>query len=126
MTDPGLALHVALLARLKETLSVDVWDAVPQGSAYPYVTLDSVATANADLLNLRVTTRFVYLGVWSRAYGQAEIMEIMGEIDSLNEQPLVLSTGSVVSLRVERMRTVREPDNLTYQGQVTLRVITQH
>lgn len=126
MADPSVALHTALLAKLKEILSCDVWDAVPQGSDYPYVTLDSMVDDNADLLSMRVSRRFVYLGVWSRAYGQAEVMGIMGQIDAINEQPLALSTGEVVSLRVERKRTVREADNLTYQGQVTLRIITQH
>ena len=126
MAEPTKALHTALLARLQSILSVTVWDAVPQGTNYPYVTLDSMVSANEDFLNSRINTRFVYLGIWSRAYGQAEIMDIMSQIDAINEQPLTLSTGSVVSVRVDNTRTVRDSDNLTYQGQVTLRIITQH
>ena len=126
MAEPTKALHTALLARLQSILSVTVWDAVPQGTNYPYVTLDSMVSANEDFLNSRINTRFVYLGIWSRAYGQAEIMDIMSQLDAINEQPLALSTGSVVSVRVDNTRTVRDSDNLTYQGQVTLRIITQH
>lgn len=126
MADPTKALHTALLARLKAILSVPVWDAVPQGSEYPYVTIDSMVSSNDDLLSSRANTRFVYLGIWSRAYGQAEIMGIMEQIDAINEQPLPLSTGRAVSVRVDNTRTVRDSDNLTYQGQVTLRIITQH
>jgi len=126
VAEPTKALHTALLARLQSILSVTVWDAVPQGTNYPYVTLDSMVSANEDFLNSRINTRFVYLGIWSRAYGQAEIMDIMSQIDAINEQPLTLSTGSVVSVRVDNTRTVRDSDNLTYQGQVTLRIITQH
>jgi hypothetical protein len=126
VAEPTKALHTALLARLQSILSVTVWDAVPQGTNYPYVTLDSMVSANEDFLNSRINTRFVYLGIWSRAYGQAEIMDIMSQIDAINEQPLALSTGSVVSVRVDNTRTVRDSDNLTYQGQVTLRIITQH
>lgn len=126
MAEPTLALHVAILAKLKSLLSVDVWDAVPQNSAYPYVTLDSMVSANADFLNSRVSERFVYLGVWSRNYGQAEIMGIMGQIDGIHNSTLTLTDGRAVSVRVDSTQTVRDSDNLTYQGRVTLRVITQH
>ena len=126
MAEPTLALHVAILAKLKSLLSVDVWDAVPQNSAYPYVTIDSMVSATADFLSSRVTERFVYLGVWSRNYGQAEIMGIMGQIDAIHNSTLTLTDGRAVSVRVDSTQTVRDSDNLTYQGRVTLRVITQH
>lgn len=126
MSEPTTSLHVALLAALKAACSCEVYDGVPQGAAYPYVTLDSMISSEDEFLTLRSQTRFVYLGIWSRAYGQAEIMDIIGQIDALHEQPLTLSTGQAVSVRIERTRTVRENDNLTYMGQVTLRIITQH
>lgn len=127
MSEPTLALQAALLSQLQSTLSCEVYDAVPQASTYPYVTIDFMSVDNEDYLaGFRVERRFVYLSVWSRAYGQSEVMSIMAQIDALNEQPLTLSTGQVASLRVERKRTVREPDNLTFMGQVTLRIITTH
>lgn len=126
MSEPSEALQVALGAALISALSCDVYDAVPQGAAYPYVTLDSTTVNNKDFLSGRKDQRFVYLSVWSRDYGQAEVLRIMAEIDALHEQSLTLSTGEMASLRVERKRTVREPDGLTYQGQVTLRIITTH
>lgn len=126
MADPTLALHTALLAAIDAAVTCDVWDAVPQDSAYPYLTVDQMVSTEGDYHTLRVQTRFVYLSIWSRVVGQAEIMEIMGQLDALHEQPLTLSTGEAVSVRIERKRTVRETDNLTFKGQVTLRVITQH
>lgn len=127
MSDPALPLQAALLARLNEVLSCDVWDAVPQDTDYPYVTMDYGVSANEDMLGgFRVDRRYVYLAIWSRAYGQAEVLGIMAQIDALNEQPLTLSSGAAVSLRVERKRTIREPDNLTFMGQVSLRIITTH
>jgi hypothetical protein len=126
VSDTTLPLHVALIARLKELVSVDVWDAVPQGSSYPYVCLDSMQAVDDPYLKLKVQTHYVYLSIWSRAYGQAEVLGIIGEIQEISEQPLALSNGLAVSVRVERTSTVREPDNLTFQGQVTLRVITQN
>lgn len=127
MSDPTLALQSALLAAIDGVVSCEVYDAVPQGATYPYVTLDYQTSSNNDYLGgFRVDQRYIYLGVWSRVTGAEEVLGIMAQIDALNEQPLTLSTGSMVSLRVERKRTVREPDNLTFQGQVTLRIITTH
>ncbi|MNE98321.1 hypothetical protein D3C80_1968190 [compost metagenome] len=71
--------------------------------------------------------RFQYLSVWSKYQGQAEVKRIMGEIgNALHRQRLRLATGRAVSVRVLRTRTNREPDGLTYQGQVTLRILTTH
>ena len=126
MSDPTLALQVALLARLQEVLSVPVYDAVPQETAYPYVTLGTSMASNVDATNERIDLRFYYLSIWSRAYGQAEILGIMTEIDTLNDSQLPISTGDVGSLRVARKQTIRDSDELTFQGLVTLQIYTTH
>jgi len=136
VADPSYALHVALLARLKALVSCDVWDSVPQNTNYPYVTMDSAQSVDDAYLQLRVTTHYVYLSIWSRQYGQAEVFEILGQLDAINETPLSLSTGHVASVRVERAHvasvrverahTVREADTLTFKGHMTLRIIIQH
>lgn len=120
------ALQVALIAALDAAVACDVWDAVPEGSAYPYVTIDTTEISNRDFLASRMDERFVYLNVWSTAEGQAEVLQIMSQIDALHEQPLDLTTGDVVSVRVQRKRTSREPDNRTFMGRVTLRILTKH
>lgn len=126
MAEPALALHKALLARLN-TLSTPVYDAVPQSSAYPYITIDTMVAANIDALVERTTERFVYLNVWSESRGAEEVLGIIGEIDALmNGVRLTLDTGSVVSVRVDQAATRRDADNVTYMGNVTLRIITQH
>jgi len=126
VSDPTLAIHTALIARLKALVSCEVWDAVPQGSPYPYVCIDTNQRADDPYLTLRVSNHFFYLSIWSRNYGQAEVLRIMGEIEQINETPLATTTGHVASVRVERAYTVREPDNLTFKGHITLRLITQH
>lgn len=126
MAEPTRALHKALLTALNSACSCPVYDGVPQDAAYPYVVIDYMTAENNDFLVGRMDIRFVYLMVWSRNLGQAEVMSIIEEIETLNEQPLTLDTGGVASLRVDGKRTAREADNLTFKGQVTLRVITTH
>lgn len=125
--EPGLALHKAILATLKDGLSVPVYDAVPQGTPFPYVTVDTSITANADALVERIDERFIFLNVWSQVRGQEEVLSIIGEIDRLmHNNKLELDHGYVVSIQVDRKMTRRDADNVTFQGQVTLRVLTHH
>lgn len=125
--DPGLALHKALLAELKSSLDVDVYDAVPQGAAFPYVTIDTSISSNDDALVERREVRFVFLNVWSQQPGQEQILSIMQDIDeALHDNRLELDRGYIASITVDRKTTRRDADNITFQGQVTLRVVTHH
>jgi hypothetical protein len=125
MADPTVALHTALIAALDGACSCDVWDTVPQNAAYPYVVTDYQYSDNEDFVAQRFDRRTCYLSIWSDI-SQAEVMGIIGEIETLHEQPLTLTTGTCVSLRVDSKRTFREPDALTFRGQVILRIYTSH
>jgi len=127
MADPAIALQAALYARLSAELSVPVFDAVPMDTSPPYVTFDNEIADNSSPLSGRQrATRLFYLSVWSDYAGQAEVKRINAEIYSaLNKRPLELAAGRAFGIRVERMTSNREPDGITYQGSVTLRVITQ-
>lgn len=127
MADPGAALHKALFAALSGGLSRTVYDAVPEHSAYPYITIDASIADDARFLSDRLDQRFVYLNVWSEVKGQQQVLEIMGEIDDLLDgQKLTLDTGTVVGLTVQRKTTQRDADTVTYMGTVTLNIWTQH
>lgn len=137
MADPSLAVQGAIYAALggasgftiggSPGTTVKVYDKVPQGAAYPYVTLDSQFVNDADFLASRMDERFFYLNVWSTYSGQAQVLQIMAEIDArLHNKRLSLATGTMVICRVKRKRTNREPDGETFMSQVTLRILTQH
>lgn len=128
MADPGLALHKELLAQLRDGCSCAVYDALPTtGAAYPYVTLDTEVANNFDFLNTRKQERFHFLTVWSERRGQEELKRIFGEIDTaLAGARLQLDTGSVVSVLVDGTSTRRDADNVTFQGTVILRIVTEH
>lgn len=128
MSDPGAALQVALDERLSAELSCLVFDSVPEDAPFPYVTLDYEVSSNTSpIFGRDRENRLFYLSVWSDFKGQMEVKRIMAEIyAALNERPLQLAEGKVVSVRVIRTQTIREPDNRTFMGSVTLRIITQH
>lgn len=127
MSDPSFALQVALCARLEAEVSCPVVDGASMDQAMPYVSFDSEVSVPSDILSKRRDTRLIYLSVWSRFKGQEEVKRIMAEIDAaVHQRPLPLETGRVISIRVDRKHAQRDADGETYQGSVTLRVLTEH
>lgn len=127
MADPSFALQIALFARLEAEVSCPIFDGAPMDQPMPYVSLDSEVSIPSDILSKRRDTRLIYLSVWSRFRGQEEVKRIMAEIDAaVHQRPLPLETGRVISIRVDRKQALRDVYEETYQGSVTLRVLTEH
>ena len=126
--DPKPAYHKALAQHLSARyaagdLSAPPYDAVVQGAKLPYVTIDSSTSDEADMLSERRDDVFTLLTIWSDTPGQHEVIKIMAELDSvLDRHRLPLDTGRVATMRVRRTSTHREPDNVTFQGRMTLLV----
>ncbi|PRW84185.1 MULTISPECIES: DUF3168 domain-containing protein [Pseudomonas] len=128
MADPSVALQEALYARLLAELSCPVYDGAPMNSPMPYVSFDrEISTNISPIAGRKREQRLVYLSVWSDAHGQAEVKRILGEVvAALDERRLPLTVGRAVSVRVEQADAQRDADGVTYQGSVTVRVITTH
>ena len=128
MTDPSLALQEAIFARLQEEVSCPIYDGAPLNADMPYVSIDREVSVNSSPISGRKReTRLLYLSVWSDAVGQAEVKRINGEvIAALDERRLPLGVGRAVSVRVEQADAQRDADGITYQGSITVLVITTH
>ncbi|MBA6092771.1 DUF3168 domain-containing protein [Pseudomonas monteilii] len=128
MDDPSLALQEAMFARLQAEVSCPIYDGAPLNAEMPYVSIDREISVNSSPISGRKReNRLVYLSVWSDAVGQAEVKRINGEvIAALDERRLPLEVGRAVSVRVEQADAQRDADGITYQGSITVRVITTH
>lgn len=128
MADPSVALQEAMFARLEAEVSCPVYDGAPMDSPMPYVSFDrEISTNISPIAGSKRQQRLIYLSVWSDAHGQAEVKRILGEVvAALDERRLPMTVGRAVSVRVEQADAQREPDGVTYQGSVTVRVITTH
>jgi len=128
MADPSLALQEAIFARLQADVSCPIYDGAPLNADMPYVSIDREVSVNSSPISGRKRqTRLIYLSVWSDAVGQAEVKRITGEvIAALDERRLPLAVGRAVSVRVEQTDAQRDADGITYQGSITVRVITTH
>lgn len=127
MTDVASALQTAIYERLTSQISVPVFDSVPQGTTYPYVTIDSLKSDDrSPIFGQKRDLRMLYLSVWSDYPGQAEVHRINAEVAAaLHQVRLPLAEGRAVSIRIIRTESDRDADGVTYQGSVTAQVITQ-
>lgn len=117
------ALQSAIYDALAAT-GYDVYDHVPQGAAYPYITIDYTLAVDAGLIRTRMEDHRVYLTFWSEYAGQKEIKTMQDAAwSALHEQRLTLSTGAICSLRVASRDTRRDADELTYMGSMTLSIL---
>ena len=128
MPDPSVALQEAMFARLEAEVSCPIYDGAPMDSDMPYVSFDrEISTNISPIAGKKRQQRLIYLSVWSDAHGQAEVKRILGEvIAALDERRLPLAIGRAVSVRVEQADAQRDADGVTYQGSMTVRVITTH
>lgn len=127
MTDPAIALQTALYTALDAALSCPVYDHVPQGSAYPYVVIESVTGNDADFINARKERKTVTLSVWSTYRGQKEVITLLAAITTrLHGKKLPLSVGRMASTMSTATATNREPDGVTYMGQARVSVLVEH
>ena len=128
MSDPSVALQEAMFARLEAELSCPVFDGAPMDTDMPYVSFDrEISTNISPIAGRKRQQRLIYLSVWSDAHGQAEVKQILGEVvAALDERRLPLTVGRAVSVRVDQAEAQRDADGVTYQGSVTVRVITTY
>lgn len=128
MADPSVALQEAMFARLESEVSCPVYDGAPMDTEMPYLSFDrEISTNISPIAGRKRQQRLIYLSVWSDAHGQAEVKKILGEVvAALDERRLPLTVGRAVSVRVEQADAQRDADGVTYQGSVTVRVITTY
>jgi len=133
MASPGLELQKSIHA----TLAADapllallggprVYDDVPPGTAYPYVTIGESVVRDWSTGSDEGAEHILTLHVWSRAAGRRQTHEIMSAVrDVLHEAALTVSGHNLVNLRHEFSDARREPDGETYHGVVRYRAVTE-
>ena len=127
MADPLVALHKAIFAALEASVSIPVFDYVPQGTPYPYVEIERHVTAQSDSLVAKKEGVFTYITVWSEYKGQKEVLETMEEMYSgMHQKQFNMDQGRMVKMSVQTRDTARDTDKLTFTGNVKLFTLVEH
>jgi len=122
MTDSGNAFQAALFEVLTSALSVPVYDAVPEGSTFPYVVIGDDNAVESDSFSTTRDDRTIRLTVWSAMVGKKEVREIAADIRAaLHRQRLTLTTGRLVHMWIEREQITRDADGRSFMANLDLR-----
>lgn len=118
-----LAADAPLLALLG---GARIYDDVPRGAAFPYVTFGPNTTRDWSTGTEVGSEHVLTLRVWSRAGGEKEAHVVLEAMRAaLHEASLTLTGHRLVSLRHETSDTVREADGETCQGIARFRALTE-
>ena len=134
MSDPALALQIALVAVLKSINSAAgnrIYDAVPVNqngditAAYPYITIGSGNQVSIDEDHFDRSEFSHQIDVWSDGAGYVEAKTIAGQIRMrLHEQTMPVDGHVIDRMRVEGTNYSR-PDGVISRARITLAVETQ-
>ncbi|MEO1719247.1 MAG: DUF3168 domain-containing protein [Pseudomonadota bacterium] len=103
-----------------------IYDHVPRGTAYPYVTFGQTTERDWSTGGAEGNEHVVTLAVWSQARGRREMQRIIAAIrTALHESDLTINGYRLVNLRHELTETRRETDGDTLRGLVRFRAVTE-
>lgn len=123
-----LAVQQAIYHKLNNdsTLSaliMGVFDRVPEGTAFPYVTVGEADCRDWSSMTTHGLECEITLGIYSRGGGRKQPLEIMERIYTLlHEGSLSISGHALVQSRFERSEVELLGDGLTYRGRMRLRL----
>lgn len=119
----ALVADTALLALLG---APRIYDDVPQGTPFPYLTFGQSTLRDWSTGSEAGDEHVLTLHVWSRAAGRKETHAIMGALrHALHDAPLALDGHRLVNIRHELSEARRDPDGDTYHGIVRYRAVTE-
>lgn len=88
-----------------------IFDEVPEGTAYPYVSIGPITETADDAHDRQGLDALVVIHVWSAYPGNAEAADIFAAVDAaLDRQPLTVSGWTDVSIRHEQHQFLKDPD----------------
>lgn len=133
MSNSGWALQQSVYAALVDDTTIlallggpRIYDDVPQGADFPYLTIGQSTIRDWSTSNEDGDEHTLTLHVWSRENGRKQTHAIMGALrEALHDRPLALTGHRLINLRHEFSDARREPDGDTYRGIVRYRAVTE-
>jgi len=129
MSDHSLELQKSIFNALDgdstlQNLVTDVYDFVPENTAFPYVKVGEETSLDNGTKTLQGNEHTLVIHTFSRYRGSKEVKEIMSRIYALlHESSLSVSGASLVNLRFEFSDVIKENDGFTSHGLQRFRAV---
>ena len=103
-----------------------IYDDVPQGSPFPYITLGQATAREWSTGSEDGTEHNLILHVWSNARGKKQAHEILSAVrTALHDKPLTLAGHRLINLRHEFSEARRDRDGEAIHGTARFRAVTE-
>ena len=129
---PSLELQGAIVSRLKATAAVTalvgsrIYDRVPAGTTYPYVTVGDGDETTDDTECVNGFDISLDIDVWSDDPGFPQAKRISDAVRrALLDPELTLATNALVYFEHRQTRFLREPDGLTSHAVLTFEAFVE-
>ncbi len=109
IADSGIQAQVGSTAR--------VYDHVPQGSTFPYITLGVGIAIDESTFSKFGQVHTIDIDCWSRYRGFQEIKDIMTAVNDALHEAVLTAAGFVVAGIIQTFsQAINDPDGLTRHG----------
>ncbi|MCV0396190.1 MAG: DUF3168 domain-containing protein [Rhizobiaceae bacterium] len=133
MTAPATDLQKSVFATLDGDTELSgllggqrVYDRVPPGSAFPYITFGRTALYDWSTGTEIGTEHIFTLQVWSKARGREETQAIMERVRALlHDRPLPMESHRLVNLRLEFAEDRQDDDLAVHRGLLRFRATVE-
>ncbi|MFW0776993.1 MAG: DUF3168 domain-containing protein [Rickettsiales bacterium] len=125
------ALHKAIYQKLTEDATLinavnGVFDLVPQGQEYPYITIGESTTSDWSTNTTTGTEHLLTIHVWSREGGKKETELLMERIHTLlHDGSLTIDDQTLVLSRFQSSSIELEGDGWTNHGRMRFRMLLE-
>lgn len=116
-------LQAAAYARLSEELDpVPVFDAVPQGQAFPYVSFGEDVVTPGPAVDVEDEEILLTLHAWSDYAGGREVRELLGRIKAaLHDRPVTVAGFGAARCLFRHSTAFLQPDGVIRHGVIQFR-----
>ncbi|WP_421695477.1 DUF3168 domain-containing protein [Aestuariivirga sp.] len=128
MIDPSLALQKSIVARLNDSLIIDVQTLDKGGlpTCFPSIIVGEAHVVWPDYADSFVTAVHTDLHIWTDTDGVASVKKIAGKVrEVLFRGPWQIDGHTCANLRIESGRYMRDPDGKHSHGVLTVTALLQ-
>jgi len=131
MKIPNNAIRKAAFTRLNADLSMAVYEAVKQGTDYPYITIGNLSGANDGSKTGDSSEIYLDINVWSDYFGAKEVDDTLSLINVSMTASNIDTTGDGFKVYLTRVSTwaderLLDKENVEIrQGIITFRLLVQ-
>lgn len=129
MSQHSLAIQSAIYNTLRLDSVINgmvsgVYDDVPEGSSFPYITIGDDTAINAGSKSLDGIEYTLTLHVWSQYRGRKEVKEIMQRMyELLHDSDINVENANLVNIRQEFETSLVDSDGITRHGVMRFRAV---